>query len=73
MSIIELDRREVPGAARATMMLQRAHWAAEVFARYDIDRVRRILDAVVEPPRRRPRSTRSGPSTRRAWASSSTR
>ena len=48
MSIIELDRREVPGAARATMMLQRAHWAAEVFARYDIDRVRRILDAVVE-------------------------
>ena len=37
-----------PGTARATMMLQRAHWAAEVFARYDIDRVRRILDAVVE-------------------------
>ena len=46
--MIELDRREVPGAARATMMLQRAHWAAEVFARYDVDRVRRILDAVVE-------------------------
>ena len=47
MSIIELDRREVPGAARATMMLQRAHWAAEVFARFDHERVVRILDAVV--------------------------
>lgn len=47
MSVIELDRREPPGAARATMMLQRAHWAAETFARYDHERVVRIVDAVV--------------------------
>jgi acyl-CoA reductase-like NAD-dependent aldehyde dehydrogenase len=30
------------------MMLQRAHWAAETFARYDRTRVVRILDAVAE-------------------------
>jgi len=46
MSVIELSHREPPGAARAAMMLQRAHWAAELFARYDIERVRRIVDAV---------------------------
>ena len=43
MSVIELDRREVPGSARATMMLQRAHWAAEVFARFDHERVVRTF------------------------------
>ena len=48
MSVIELDRREPPGSARAAMMLQRAHWAAELFARYDHDRVVRIVDAVVD-------------------------
>ncbi len=48
MSVIELSHREPPGAARAAMMLQRAHWAAELFARYDIERVRRILDAVAQ-------------------------
>ncbi len=48
MTVIEIDRREPPGAARAAMMLQRAHWAAELFARYDIERVRRILDAVAQ-------------------------
>jgi acetaldehyde dehydrogenase / alcohol dehydrogenase len=46
--MIELDRRDPPGAARAAMMLQRAHWAAELFARYDRERVVRILDAVAE-------------------------
>ena len=46
--MIELERRDPPGAARAAMMLQRAHWAAEVFARYDRERVVRILDAVAE-------------------------
>ena len=46
MSMIELERRDPPGAARAAMMLQRAHWAAELFARYDRERVVRILDAV---------------------------
>jgi acyl-CoA reductase-like NAD-dependent aldehyde dehydrogenase len=46
MSVIELSHREPPGAARAAMMLQRAHWAAELFARYDVERVRTILDAV---------------------------
>lgn len=48
MSMIELERRDPPGAARAAMMLQRAHWAAELFARYDRERVVRILDAVAE-------------------------
>ncbi len=48
MSMIELERRDPPGAARAAMMLQRAHWAAETFARYDRTRVVRILDAVAE-------------------------
>ena len=48
MSMIELERRDPPGAARAAMMLQRAHWAAETFARYDRARVVRILDAVAE-------------------------
>jgi acyl-CoA reductase-like NAD-dependent aldehyde dehydrogenase len=46
--MIELERRDPPGAARAAMMLQRAHWAAETFARYDRTRVVRILDAVAE-------------------------
>ena len=46
MSMIELERRDPPGAARAAMMLQRAHWAAEGFARFDHERVVRILDAV---------------------------
>ena len=46
--MIELERRDPPGAARAAMMLQRAHWAAEIFARYDRDRVVRIMDAVAE-------------------------
>lgn len=48
MTVIEIERREPPGAARAAMMLQRAHWAAELFARYDRERVVRIVDAVVE-------------------------
>ena len=46
--MIDLERRDPPGAARAAMMLQRAHWAAEIFARYDRDRVVRIMDAVAE-------------------------
>ena len=37
---------EIPGAPRARMMLQRAHWAATAFAAYDPERTRRIVDAV---------------------------
>ena len=39
---------EVPGAPRARMMLQRAHWAATAFASYDQDRTRRVVEAVAE-------------------------
>ena len=48
MSVIDLQRTEPPGGPRARMMLQRAHWAAELFARYDRERVLRICDAVAE-------------------------
>ena len=44
--MIELEHNEPPGGPRARMMLQRAHWAAELFAGYDRDRVVRICDAV---------------------------
>ena len=39
---------EVPGAPRARMMLQRAHWAATAFASYDHARTRRVVEAVAE-------------------------
>jgi len=39
---------EVPGAPRARMMLQRARWAATVFATYDREATRRIVEAVAE-------------------------
>jgi acyl-CoA reductase-like NAD-dependent aldehyde dehydrogenase len=48
MTMIELQRNEPPGGPRAKMMLQRAHWAAELFAEYDRERVLRICDAVAE-------------------------
>ncbi len=37
---------EVAGVPRARMMLQRAHWAATAFAEFDLERTRRIVDAV---------------------------
>ena len=39
---------EAAGVPRARMMLQRAHWAATAFAEFDLDRTRRIVDAVAE-------------------------
>ena len=39
---------EAAGVPRARMMLQRAHWAATAFAGYDLERTRRIVDAVAE-------------------------
>lgn len=39
---------EAPGVPRARMMLQRAHWAATAFAEFDLDRTRRVVDAVAE-------------------------
>lgn len=48
MSVAELARHEPPGVPRARMMLQRAHWAATAFARYDNERVWRIVEAVAE-------------------------
>ena len=59
MTVIEIDRREPPGAARAAMMLQRAHWAAELFARYDAadqyadDELVKRLEEMRESVRRR--------------------
>lgn len=47
MSVIELTQNDPPGGPRARMMLQRAHWAADLFARYDRARVLHIMDAVV--------------------------
>ena len=37
---------EAVGVPRARMMLQRAHWAATAFAEFDLERTRRIVDAV---------------------------
>lgn len=39
---------EPPGAPRARMMLQRAHWAATAFAEYDPARTWRIVEAVAD-------------------------
>ena len=39
---------EAAGVPRARMMLQRAHWAATAFAGYDLERTRRIVDAVAD-------------------------
>ncbi len=39
---------EAAGVPRARMMLQRAHWAAAAFAEFDLDRTRRIVDAVAD-------------------------
>ncbi len=39
---------EAAGVPRARMMLQRAHWAATLFAEFDLDRTRRIVDAVAD-------------------------
>jgi acetaldehyde dehydrogenase/alcohol dehydrogenase len=44
----ELLRGEPAGVPRARMMLQRAHWAAEAFASYPADAVRRIVEEVSE-------------------------
>jgi len=39
---------ETAGVPRARMMLQRAHWAATAFAEFDLDRTRRVVDAVAD-------------------------
>jgi acetaldehyde dehydrogenase/alcohol dehydrogenase len=39
---------EAAGVPRARMMLQRAHWAATAFAEFDLERTRRIVDAVAD-------------------------
>ena len=39
---------EAAGVPRARMMLQRAHWAATAFAEFDLERTRRVVDAVAE-------------------------
>jgi acyl-CoA reductase-like NAD-dependent aldehyde dehydrogenase len=39
---------DAAGVPRARMMLQRAHWAATAFAEFDLERTRRIVDAVAE-------------------------
>jgi acetaldehyde dehydrogenase/alcohol dehydrogenase len=44
----ELLRGEAAGVPRARMMLQRAHWAATVFASYPAGVVSRIVEAVAE-------------------------
>lgn len=48
MTMIEMQRNEPSGGPRARMMLQRGHWAAELFANYDRERVIRICEAVAE-------------------------
>ena len=39
---------EAKGVPRARMMLQRARWAATAFAEFDLERTRRIVEAVAE-------------------------
>lgn len=39
---------EAAGVPRARMMLQRAHWAATAFAEFDLERTRRVVDAVAD-------------------------
>lgn len=39
---------EAAGVPRARMMLQRAHWAATAFAEFDLERTRRIVNAVAD-------------------------
>jgi acetaldehyde dehydrogenase / alcohol dehydrogenase len=46
--VVEARRGETPGAPRARMMLQRARWAANAFARFDADQTRKIVEAVAE-------------------------
>ena len=49
------------------MMLQRAHWAATAFAEFDLERTRRIVEAVAEEAYQTPKGMPSGPSRRPAW------
>jgi acyl-CoA reductase-like NAD-dependent aldehyde dehydrogenase len=46
--IVDASPSEVPGAPRARMMLQRARWAATVFARYNREQTQRIVEAVAD-------------------------
>ena len=39
---------ETAGVPRARMMLQRARWAATAFAEFDLERTRRIVNAVAD-------------------------
>ena len=49
MSVVEAERPAVPaGAPRARMMLQRARWAANAFARFDRRRTDAIVRAVAD-------------------------
>jgi acetaldehyde dehydrogenase / alcohol dehydrogenase len=46
--VVEARRAETPGAPRARMMLQRARWASDAFARYRSDQIREIVNAVAD-------------------------